>query len=181
MILSAQSIVERCRPEYVTNFGPSLMLIVDGAALPMLDPFEARTVHPVAGTSYGLGPCTYDLRVRDAVVLAPGAFALASTLERFAMPLDVCATVMDKSSLIRGGLAVHNTHIDPGWQGWLTLELKNVWDPDQAGARTIYLDAGYPVAQVKFERLDQRTSQPYAGKYQNQPDRPVEAIAEEAV
>lgn len=178
MILSAQSIVERCRPQYVTNFGPQLMLVVDGKATPMLEPFEARTVHPQAGTSYGLGPCTYDVRVKDALTLAPGAFVLGSTVERFAMPLDVCATVMDKSSLIRRGLAVHNTHIDPGWCGWLTLELKNVWLPEDPLAETLVLGAGYPVAQIKFEQLDRRTSQPYRGKYQNQPDRPVAAIAE---
>lgn len=162
MILSSQSIQARCA------------LVPPGFAgawpLPMIDPFEQRTQHVVAGTTFGLGPCTYDVRVKDETRLWPGEFRLAVTLERFVMPLDVCATVMDKSSLARRGIAVQNTHIDPGWEGWLTLELAN------HGTEKILLGAGYPVAQIKFEMLDFKTQLPYTGKYQNQPAVPVPAL-----
>lgn len=138
---------------------------------PMITPFFERTVHP-NGTSYGLGPCTYDVRVREQLKLRPGAFKLASTLERFVMPRHLCAVVMDKSSLVRQGLTVQNTHLDPGWEGWLTLELKN------EGKLILALEPGDPIAQIKFEELDQPSEHPYGGKYQNQPDYAVEPIFE---
>lgn len=167
-VLSAQTIRELC------------LTPVGSTRHPLLAPFEERTVNPATGTTHGLGPCTYDLRLArvdrqpegdGTWVLPPGGFALASTVERFAMPLDVCGHVMDKSSLARQGLSVFNTHIDPGWEGWLTVELSARW-------RRIVLSPGMPIAQVKFELLDWPTMQPYRGKYQNQEDRPVPAIPE---
>lgn len=167
-VLSAQSIWIRCTPT---------------VERPMLWPFAERTVHPETGTSYGLGPCTYDLRLRhlDRAAeqdgswwLPPGGFALGSTAEHFDMPSDICGVVMDKSSLARQGLALFNTHIDPGWRGYLTLELSN------RAPHRLRLSPGMPICQVKFELLDKATEQPYRGKYQDQEDRPVPAIVEDA-
>lgn len=155
MILSAQSIRDRCRLRF------PLLPVPDGWR-PMLQPFVERTVHEASGTTYGLGPCTYDVRVREAVTMRPGDFKLCSTIEEFCMPLDVCATVMDKSSLVRLGLTVQNTHLDPGWRGYLTLELANI------GHGEIRLAPCQPIAQIKFEMLDHVTELPYRGKYQNQ-------------
>jgi len=80
--------------------------------------------------------------------------------------------IMDKSTNIRTGLSVQNTRAEPGWQGYLTLELFNMSES------VIVIPAGTPIAQVTFRTLDEPTEQPYAGKYQNQKDGPQAAIWE---
>lgn len=134
---------------------------------PMIDPFCERGV--VHGMSYGLSVAGYDVRIAQDVTLHPGEFSLASTAERFAMPSDVLAKVADKSTWARHGLAVQNTIIEPGWRGYLTLELTN------HGSSVIYIDAGTPIAQIIFHRLEAPAEVLYSGKFQDQPDRPVKA------
>lgn len=158
MILSGQTIWALCNPPQVSR------------RRPMLDPFHERTREN--GMTFGLGPAGYDVRIKQALHLAPGEFALASTIERFAMPNDVLATVMDKSTWARRGLSLFNTVIEPGWEGWLTLELVN------QSRYWMKIEAGSPIAQVIFQRLDRRTCQPYAGKFQMQENRPVGARLE---
>lgn len=100
--------------------------------------------------------------------------ALASTIERFSMPFNVCGSVLDKSSYARVFVSAFNTHLDPGWDGFLTVELVNL-GPDEVNYRV-----GDPVCQIKFEWLDEPTDLPYIGrKYSDQPRRPVAAIAED--
>src|SRR5207244_13329584 len=61
-------------------------------------------------------------------ILHPGEFVLGSTLERVRLPDDMVARLEGKSSLGRLGLLIHSTagYVDPGWDGYLTLELSNV-------------------------------------------------------
>lgn len=122
-----------------------------------------------ASMTYGVGPAGYDVRVEfddqgryEMLGIMPGRFALASTVERFKMPNDVMGIVHDKSSWARRGLALQNTVIEPGWEGYLTLELSN-----HSGAEII-IKRGQPIAQVVFHRLDRASTAPYAGKYQDQ-------------
>lgn len=139
-------------------------------AIQPVRPFCERTIHN--GRSYGLSHAGYDVRIKQDVFLRAGEFSLASTVEHFEMPDDVLAIVHDKSTWARQGLSVFNTVIEPGWHGWLTLELKN-----QHHTNHIKISAGDPIAQIVFQRLDTPTD-PYRGKYFWQPDRPVEAILE---
>jgi dCTP deaminase len=55
-------------------------------------------------------------------------FVLGSTLERVRLPDDLVARLEGKSSLGRLDLLIHSTagYVDPGWDGFLTLELSNV-------------------------------------------------------
>jgi len=64
----------------------------------------------------------------DAFVLHPGEFVLASTLEKFTLPDNLAGRLEGKSSLGRLGLLTHSTagFIDPGFSGYVTLELSNV-------------------------------------------------------
>jgi dCTP deaminase len=94
--------------------------------------------------------------------LTKGSFCLAASRERFIMPGDVLGVVHDKSTLARRGLSVFNTVIEPGWKGYLTLELIH------HGPLRLTLMNGQPIAQVVFHLLDQPTDAPYAGKYQDQ-------------
>lgn len=134
-----------------------------------VSPFVERTLHEATGTTYGLSSCGYDVRLDQGVVLAPGDFALASTLEYFTMQSDFVGIVHDKSTWARRGIAVQNTVIEPGWCGYLTLELTN------HSRDVILLPEGTPIAQILFHALDRETDIPYSGKYQNQQRGPQSA------
>lgn len=125
-----------------------------------VSPFCERTV--AHGMTYGVGPAGYDVRIAETVTVKPGVFALASTVERFAIPDFIMGFVHDKSTWARRGLAVQNTVIEPGWGGYLTLELTN------HGNAVIELQAGMPIAQIVFHRLEEPTNLPYEGRYQDQ-------------
>ena len=148
----------------------------------ILRPFCVRALHESTSLSYGCGAASYDVRLAEDTYLYNGLITLASTLEHFTMPTDVCGVVHDKSSLARAGVLVQNTFIDPGWRGYLTLEISyhllNPWksrsdslspkfpfDPDSID---VNLSAGTPIAQIVFHYLDEHTQQPYSGQYQDQ-------------
>jgi len=134
----------------------------------VVEPFIERT--EVNGMTAGLSCAGYDIRTKQGVALAPGMFALLSTVEHFWMPRDVLGRVADKSTWARRGLAVQNTVIEPGWRGWLTLEVSN------HGAGTLIIQAGDPIAQIIFEQMLAPPERSYVGRYQDQEDRPVEAL-----
>lgn len=144
----------------------------------IIEPFAERTRYE--GMTYGVGPAGYDVRIEfdsngsvQEKVMHGKDFMLASTIERFVMPRDVMGIVHDKSSWARKGLTVQNTVIEPGWEGWLTLELVNHnHDSD------IILKRGMPIAQVVFHRVDKVLAKGYTGKYQGQARGPVAAIDE---
>lgn len=147
------------------------------AAENIIKPFNERT--KLRGFTYGVGPAGYDVRVefdRDGIqyerIIFPKEMILASTIERFTMPKDVMGIVHDKSTWARLGLTVQNTVIEPGWEGWLTLELIN------HSSKEIILGRGVPIAQIVFHRVDQMVDKSYDGKYHNQARGPVEAILE---
>lgn len=123
----------------------------------------------IHGRSYGASHCGYDIRIWEDLLLPPGDFRLASSIEQFCMPKDVVGVVHDKSTNIRLGLSVFNTVIEPGWRGYLTLELKNqnpswsIFNP----RKWIRLRAGTPIAQVMFHLVDKEVKG-YQGKYQDQ-------------
>jgi dCTP deaminase len=118
--------------------------------------------------SHGESIAGYDVRIEfdsrgklERCALDTGEFMLASTLEHFSMPRDVLGVVHDKSSWARKGLALQNTVIEPGWRGYLTLELTN------HGNSRIVLERGMPIAQVVFYTVE-GIVKPYDGKYQDQ-------------
>jgi dCTP deaminase len=105
----------------------------------------------------------------DPFILHPGEIVLGSTLERVAIPDDLVARLEGKSSLGRLGLLIHSTagYVDPGWDGYLTLELSNVANLPI----TIY--AGMKIGQISFFRLTTPAERPYGStetksKYQGQ-------------
>jgi dCTP deaminase len=105
----------------------------------------------------------------EAFILHPGEFVLGSTLERVRLPDDMVARLEGKSSLGRLGLLIHSTagYVDPGWDGYLTLELSNVANLPI----TIY--PGMKIGQISFFRLTTAADVPYGSegtrsKYQGQ-------------
>ena len=158
-ILSAQSIYRLCNP-----IGPP----ADKA--PMIQPFSKRTKH--SGMTFGLSACGYDIRLAEGRMMYPSSFRLGVSMEQFTMPENVMGLVKDKSSLARRGISVYNTVIEPGWRGFLTLEIVN------HDAKKVFIPSGAPIAQIIFQWLDMPTTQPYDGKYQDQLQKPQEAISE---
>lgn len=168
MILSYQSIKLRCTEPY-RNRGSK----------PLIDPYCERTV--LCGMSHGLSVAGYDFRIkfdeallnrRGGIPLAPGGFVLATTVERFVFPDDLIGFVKDKSSWARQGLALQNTVIEPGWEGYVTLELSN------HSPEAIWIYDRMPIGQMIFQKLDFPTEMPYSGKYQNQEQKAVPAKME---
>ena len=93
-------------------------------------------------------------------ILHPGEFVLGSTAERVRLPNDLVARLEGKSSLGRLGLLIHSTagYVDPGWDGYLTLELSNVANLPI----TIY--PGMKIGQISFFRLTTEADVPYGSK-----------------
>lgn len=135
------------------------------------------------GTSHGLAEAGYDIRIKqpvhfrrrdnhisalvDGMIFPDTRFVLASAIEEFNMPPNLVGVVHDKSTWARRGLSVFNTVIEPGWKGFLTLELV------YHGSKELIIPAGSGIAQVLFHELS--LERVYNGKYQNQEDEPVPA------
>ena len=137
---------------------------------PMIYPFHERTKSH--GRSFGLSSCGYDVRLADDVWLWPFWGRLACLEEHLNLPNDIVGEVKDKSTNARLFVLVQNTVIEPGWQGFLTIELTRFkpWP--------ILLKKGTPIAQIMFKKLDEPTEQAYNGKYQRQGYGPQKAIME---
>lgn len=106
----------------------------------------------------------------DAIDLLPDQFMLAVSMEWVNMPNNAIATCMQKSSLARKGNAAFVTPLEPGWRGYITLEIKN----DTEVTQRLY--AGMGIMQLGFEEGDERCEVSYAdrgGKYMNQGAVPV--------
>lgn len=85
---------------------------------------------------------------KSKIVLHPNEFLLGSTLEYIVLPNDVMAYVIGKSSLGRMGLVIATaTHVAPGFDGTITLELSNL------GSVPLELYPTMLIAQLVFHKL----------------------------
>jgi dCTP deaminase len=172
-------------------------MVINGTELLLKAPIKGMFTGKFKGhgVSYGLSEAGYDICIKQEIQFTRnnvgqrsvarierdsigrlseydrtgGSFVLASAIEEFQMPEDMIGIVHDKSSWARRGLSVFNTVIEPGWEGFLTLELV------YHGNENLIIPAGAGIAQVIFHRVAEPTA--YHGKYQNQADMPVPAIA----
>ena len=166
-------------------------MVINGKQLMLRAPIKNILPYKekIHGVSHGLSEAGYDIRIAQSVkffnedgvqrvaVMTPGymeepsfdegRFCIASAIEEFDMPLNLVGIVHDKSTWARQGLSVFNTVIEPGWKGFLTLELV------YHGNRELIIPAGAGIAQVIFHRTFCEAT--YDGKYQNQENRPVAA------
>ncbi len=94
--------------------------------------------------------------VADSIVLAPGQFMLAETLEVIELPDKIVASIEGKSSIARLGIELHQTGgwIDAGFRGSITLEMCNV------NSRPVRMYAGMPIGQLVFYTTE-RAERPY--------------------
>ncbi len=105
----------------------------------------------------------YQKIIAKEFIVPSHSFVLATTMEKIKLPDDLTAFVEGRSSVGRMGLFIQNAGwVDPGFEGQLTLELYN------ANTLPIRLCAGRRICQMVFCKMDQKTTQPYTGKYQGQ-------------
>lgn len=158
----------------------------------ILSPFlHEKTIFKETGTSGGVSIAGYDIHLADVdkgfsnkekhfgrtlwYDLKPHQFILGVSLEEFDVPNDVMGFVHNKSSDARKGLLQVTGVLEPGWKGYLTLEMFNMHPQD-----TYRMYEGQPIAQVVFHQIDEDLldSEAYIGKYQQQPQSPTHALME---
>src|SRR5512141_117932 len=159
----------------------------------MIEPFEAGQVRDGV-VSYGVSSYGYDIRVADefkiftnvhsaivdpkhfdpksmvdfkgeVCIIPPNSFALARTIEYFRIPRTVLTVCLGKSTYARCGIIVNVTPFEPGWEGYVTLEISNT-TPLPA---KIYANEG--LCQILFFQSDEPCEVSYKekkGKYQHQ-------------
>lgn len=159
----------------------------------MIAPFEPDQVK-AGNISYGLSSYGYDIRVADEFkiftnawnamvdpkrfdprsfldhqgpecIIPPNSFVLARSVEYLRVPRDILVICLGKSTLARCGLILNVTPLEPGWQGYITLEISNT---TPLPAR-IYSNEG--IGQLLFFRAEEPCEVSYAdrgGKYQSQ-------------
>ena len=159
----------------------------------MIEPFEDKQIRGNS-ISYGVSSYGYDARVGSEFkiftnvnteivdpknfkptsfvtkkgpecIIPPNSFVLASTIEYFRIPNDVLVICLGKSTYARCGIIVNVTPLEPGWEGYVTLEFSNT-TPLPA---KIYANEG--VAQFIFLKGSEKPEVTYAdrkGKYMGQ-------------
>ncbi len=101
----------------------------------------------------------------DVCIVPPNSFALGRTVEYIRIPRNIMTICVGKSTYARCGIITNVTPLEPGWEGYVTLEISNT---TPLPAR-IYANEG--IAQILFFESDEECGTSYAdkgGKYQEQ-------------
>lgn len=90
------------------------------------------------------------------MLIRPGEFVLAATAQYVSLPAHIAGFVHGKSTWARRGLMVEAAGIvDPGFEGTITLEMKNL------GPRPLSLSAGVSICQLTLHAIDMAVLRPY--------------------
>lgn len=112
-----------------------------------------------------------DLKPGQPVVIPSNSYILGYSLERICVPRHLKGRCVGKSSLARCGILLNCTPLEPGWKGYLTLEIANVTPCPVE----VYVGEG--ICQVEFDTLaaapDVTYGQKAGAKYQDQGAEPV--------
>jgi len=104
-------------------------------------------------------------RKSEQCIIPPNSFALASTVEYFKIPKDILVICLGKSTYARCGIIVNVTPLEPGWEGYVTLEFSNTTPlpakiyANEGAAQFIFLK-GNEVPEITYEQRN--------GKYMKQ-------------
>lgn len=146
----------------------------------IINKFIPKYKHKSGLSGGGSNSLSYDAHLAQDITLYPlwisvltfgllSNFKLGSTLERINLPNDRYILVTEKSTIARRNLNFsHNTFIDPGFKGHVTLELLN------NSHKFVKLKRGQPIVQFLLFKTE-FVCDGYNGKYQNQSNEPVEA------
>lgn len=114
-----------------------------------------------------MNPSSYETKrfTTNSLLLRPGQFILAETVEYVRLPRNVTGLVCDKSTYARCGVTVQNTVIEAGFEGTITLEITNHNNCE------VLLRTGQGIVQLLLAKSDVDCRTSYAdrgGKYQGQ-------------
>ena len=93
------------------------------------------------------------------IIIKPGEYYLVSTLEKINTPKDLMPVIFPRTSLFRAGLLLLNSKTDPGYQGSLTMGLKNLSEFE------VRLQMGARICNVVFFKIEGQTAN-YRGQHQ---------------
>lgn len=115
----------------------------------------------------------YSMNVNDfcPIKIPTHGYALGVSKERFDIPRNIIGCVNGKSTYARSGLIVNITNLEPGWKGYLTIEIYN------AAHFPAKVYAGEGICHIQFHQgpnCDVSYSD-RKGKYQDQPEKVVAA------
>jgi deoxycytidine triphosphate deaminase len=103
------------------------------------------------------------------VVLKPGGVLSMFTLEEVVLTADVLATVFPINSQSSRGLLVLNPgHVDPGYDGPITVKVLNISKSD------MIIKLGQPIFTAIFERMTMSTTEPYPASTKSRATREIE-------
>ena len=95
------------------------------------------------------------------IIMSPHSFILGKSVEYFKMPPDIIGLCLGKSTYARCGVIVNITPLEPGWEGYITIEISNT----SKHPVRIYPMEG--IAQIWFFK-GKKCAHAYNGKYQKQ-------------
>lgn len=93
------------------------------------------------------------------IVLKPGDYVLAATIEKVNMPLYLTANFKPRTTTFRSGLFLRTGNVAPGYQGKLTFGLKN------EGPVEVTMEMGCRFVHMQVEEVLGEGSQ-YRGQWQ---------------
>lgn len=179
MILSYEDIIEHIKsgkigidPFEIDHVQPSSLDVTLGAEFKI---FKHQT-HALIDVKEKNIDYTETIVVPDGekFIIHPGDFVLGTSVEKITMPNNMVARLEGRSSLGRLGIIIHATagYIDPGFSGYVTLEISNV------GKIPVALYPGMRIAQMSFMKMSSETKNPYGtrnNKYNDQ-EGPTESM-----
>jgi dCTP deaminase len=98
-------------------------------------------------------------------IVPSNSFVLGRSLEYFKIPRNVLALCTGKSTYARIGIVVNITPLEPGWEGYITIDISNT------SPCPVRLYANEGIAQVVFFESNEACQISYAdrkGRYQSQ-------------
>lgn len=110
-----------------------------------------------------------ELKGKDYIDIPPNSFIIGHSQDYIKMPLDHMGICLGKSTYARDGKIANMTPLEPGWMGYLTIEIGNL----TRYYNRLYINQG--VCQVIFIPLVEKVSKGYNGKYQSQGYQPFKS------
>ena len=101
----------------------------------------------------------YEKGKKKTIIIQPGDFFLATTMEKVNTPLDLTINFKPRTTTFRSGLFLRTGNVAPGYCGKLTFALKN------EGPIPVKLEMGCRIVHAQFEWVDGGGSQ-YKGQWQ---------------
>ena len=94
----------------------------------------------------------YDPKKPSKITIKPDDFYLIKTIEKVNVPENLVGIIKPRTTMQRMGLFIRESQIAPGYEGELTVALKNLGDA------TVDIELGARVIHVMFAKVDGKTN-----------------------